>query len=340
MAPTSPTLTPRSRAKKRNRDRQRRFRARKKLKKQEEANARLMALPEQFPWSSAPSSDGDSSAAGTATSERAVEEPRPPPNRQRQEGRDLPHGFGAARQLFFPMRQEQPVVQRNVGPTVPPVPAVDVDMDEMPAILEEVRENPADEVAKDGTWLARALTKIQCFGDISNASMEKVTKLFMDNLDDISAMKQRGEVSSSYRHNIRKRLNVWQPTYHCAIKVEDLDNPEADPQYIDNLKSIPKKYLNPTLRNHYRLLRSEAYTSLKDIKKHYAETHKGMTTEELRIAYKRASVGIDGVREGNSGSRTLYIVSIMFAGCVFLWRVYHPYKGCVGAKPTLAEMLK
>ncbi len=198
----------------------------------------------------------------------------------------------------------------------------------------------APQTRKDGTWLARALTKIKCFGDISDTSMEKVTTLFMENIDDISAIKQRGEVSSSYRHTIKKRLNIWQPGFKCAIKYEDLDNPDEDPIYLDNLRSIPKKYCNPTLNNNYRLLRTESYTTLADIKRHYEETHPRKRGEELKKAYREASVGIDGVREANSGSRMLYVVSIMLSGCVFLWRIYNPYKSMEGAKPTLAEMLE
>ncbi len=192
---------------------------------------------------------------------------------------------------------------------------------------------------KDATWLARELTKVECFGHVSTASMEKVTRLFMDNIDDIAAIKRRGEVSSSYKHSIKKRLNIWQPAFKSAVKFVDLDNADDEPEILRDLKAIPKKYLNPTLQGHYRVLRTEAYTTLSDIKKHYEATHPTIRGEELRNAYKYAAVGIDGVREANSGSRTLYIVTIMFAGCVFLWHIYNPFKGCVGAKPTVDEVL-
>ena len=193
---------------------------------------------------------------------------------------------------------------------------------------------------RDGTWLARELTKIKCFGEISDTSMEKITRLFMDNLDDISAIKRRGEVSSSYRHTISKRLNIWQPKFLCAVKYIDLDDPLADPRVLRDLKAIPTKYLNPTLNNHYRLIRTEAYTSLADIKTHFRSTHPEKTGEDLRNAYKCATLGIDGVREANSSSRTLYVISLMFDGCVFLWHIYNPYKGSEGGKPTLEELFE
>ncbi len=62
---------------------------------------------------------------------------------------------------------------------------------------------------RDATWLARELTKISCFGNISDTCMEKLTRFFMDNNDDITAIHRRGEVSSSFRHTIKKRLNIW-----------------------------------------------------------------------------------------------------------------------------------
>ncbi len=109
---------------------------------------------------------------------------------------------------------------------------------------------------------------------------------------------------------------------------------------MDKRRAIPNKYLNPRLGNKYRVLRTESYITLTDIKRHYEATHPHIRGEELVNAYKYAAVGIDGVREANSGSRNLYVVSIMFAGCVFLWRVYSPLKSCPGAKPTLEELLR
>ncbi len=207
-------------------------------------------------------------------------------------------------------------------------------------IAEALTDNEPPGPRKDATWFSRELCKISCFGNISDTCMEKITKLFMDNADDISDIHRRGEVSSSYRHTIKKRLNIWQPGFRSAIKYVDLDDPEAEPVVVENLRSIPKKYLNPRLDHNYRLLRTESYTTLKDIKRHYEATHPNIRGEKLANAYKYAAVGIDGVREANSGSRNLYVVSIMFAGCVFLWRVYSPMKSCAGAKPTLEELLR
>ncbi len=350
MARTSPALTPKSRARKRNRDRQRRFRARKRLRLEDEANdQRLAAMqqpPEPFPWSSSGASSSEENTQ-EAVGPRPVQQQETTPVQRPIQVAAISHRNTTAQ--LHPMQAQSNNGQPNfatrvardcnvarVVPEVEDVQPEDNAMELPNAQLHEAAQNEW----KDGTWLARALTKIRCFGDISETSMEKVTKLFLENIDDISAIHQRGEISSSYRHTIKKRLNIWQPGFKCAVKYQDLDKPDEDPLYVDNLKAIPKKYINPTLKHHYRLLRTEAYTNLADIKRHYEETHPARRGEELKNTYSKASIGIDGVREANSGSRTLYVVSIMFSGCVFLWRIYNPYKSCQGAKPTLAEMLK
>ncbi len=199
---------------------------------------------------------------------------------------------------------------------------------------------PEQEEARNPAWLARELTKISCFGDVSEASMEKVTRLFMGNLDAIKAMRSQGLITDSYKHSIAKRLDIAQPTVKCAFKYVDNDKPDEDPVMKRDLPKIPAKYLNPTLWSNYNILRTEAYVSLKDIKSHYEQTHPHVTGESLRIAYSEACLGIDGVREANSGSRTLIVVSVMLAGCVFVWKIYNPYKGEVNAKPTAEELLR
>ncbi len=330
MSPVSPALTPRSRARRRNRDRQKRFRARRALESQlATVNPPDLDMFDLFPFGG-----GDDNDAEEDRVDEEAEDVRPVDgnnndneeiNQERQQ-EDLPPLPPQALVLppdGQPEAGQQVVIIGEEPPDDPPDP--------VPVEQAEI---------KDGTWLARELTKVMCFGDISSTSMEKITRLFMDNIDDIAAIQRRGEVTSSYRHTIRKRLNIWQPGFLSAIKYVDLADPEGDPVYLGNLKAIPKKYLNPTLNNNYKLLRTEAYTTLSDIKKHYAATHPFITGEALKTAYKTAALGIDGVREGKSGSRTLYVVSIMFSGCAFLWHIYHPYKGCLGAKPTLEEVLR
>ncbi len=199
---------------------------------------------------------------------------------------------------------------------------------------------PEQEEVRNPAWLARELTKISCFGDVSEASMEKVTRLFMGNLDAIKRMRSQGLITDSYKYSISKRLDVRQPTVKCALKYLDNDKPDEEPVFKSDLPKIPAKYLNPTLWSNYNVLRTEAYVTLKDIKSHYQQTHPHVTGESLRIAYREACLGIDGVREANSGSRTLIVVSVMFAGCIFVWKIYNPYKGEVNAKPTVEELLR
>ncbi len=118
-----------------------------------------------------------------------------------------------------------------------------------------------------------------------------------------------------------------------------MNDPTEETREERDLKAIPRKYLHPTINTHYVPVRTEAYTTLKDIKKHHEMTHPFITQEELEIDYKNTAVGIDGVLEANHGSRTLIVVSVMFGGCIYIWKIYNPYKNCVGAKPTACELL-
>ncbi len=179
-----------------------------------------------------------------------------------------------------------------------------------------------------------------CFGDISATSMEKITHLFISNHDDIGTLKRKGEITASYRHQIKKRLNIWQPSFKCAVKFYDMDDPGEATTEVRDLTVIPRKYLHPTLATHYVPVRTEAYTTLKDIKRHHEETHPFISKEDLENDYRNTAVGIDGVLEANHGSRTLIVVSVMFGGCIYLWKIYNPYKNCAGAKPTAYELLR
>ncbi len=348
MAPVPPGMTPRKRARERNRERQRRFRARKKERKvQEAANHSAISASEPFPWSS---DEQSSEISLLHVDRRTVSLPADIDNRREA---DIAGASTSNTQVRDETVQVRPQVRApelrirvqeanseedmDIAPLLPagqPLPVAGIGVQEGGAVEEVEVET------RNATWLARELTGIKCFGNISDTSLEKLTRLFVDNVDAISAMKRRGEITGSYRHSIRKRLNIWQPTFKCAIKFVDLDGEDPDlPQYLDDLTAIPRQYLNPTLGKHYRVQRTEAYTSLADIKKHYKETHPRMDAEALRNAFRSTAVGIDGVREANSGSRTLVVVSVMFAGCPFVWRIYNPYKGGGGCKPTVEEYL-
>lgn len=212
------------------------------------------------------------------------------------------------------------------------------DPDEDGVVLGPVVAQPAE--VKDAAWLARELVKIKCMGEVSDTVMEKMTKFFLENLEDIASIQRSGTITSSFRHSIIKRLDIALPEVTHAVKYIDLENPDEDPVYVGNLQAIPKKYLNPTLTTHYYVLRTESHVPLAHIKRHYEETHQWLTNEELWANYRSALIGIDGVKEANKGSRSLVIVSIMFGGCVFLWRVYNPIKNYVGAKATAQELLQ
>lgn len=205
---------------------------------------------------------------------------------------------------------------------------------------EEDSASDEHDASKDASWVALNLTRHMAFGEISEKSMEGLCKFFLDNIDTIRSIKRRGEISSSYRGSIKKRLAIRQPKILCAVKFIDLNGDVESPQELRDLPAIPKKYISPTLDNHYVCLRTEAYTSLDEIMKHYEETHPWKSSRALEYCYKNAAVGLDGVKQGNKGCRSLLVVSIMLGGCVYLWRVLNPMKNTPGAKADAEELLR
>ncbi len=65
-----------------------------------------------------------------------------------------------------------------------------------------------------------------------------------------------------------------------------------------------------------------------------------ITGNELNYVYRNSAVGIDGVRESGSGSRSLIVVSLMLSGCIMCWKIINYLQKTPNAKPSMEELLR
>ncbi len=175
--------------------------------------------------------------------------------------------------------------------------------------------------------------------------MNKMLRVFLNNLDDIKLLNDRRRITTNFRHGIKPKASYIVPKILCAVKVRRADEDAEDAQYHKDMEVIPSMYLRATRserkrRRHYILLRQEAYTSLAEIKMHYYRTHQHLTSLEQRRNLRNAAFSIDGVQETKHGSRTLILVTVQFGKCIFLWHVLNPLKKKTGAKPSAEELLR
>ncbi len=126
-----------------------------------------------------------------------------------------------------------------------------------------------------------------CFGVIAETSMEKMTHPFVSNHEDIGHLRREGEITASYRHGIRKKNNIWQPGYKCAVKYNDMNDPNETTSEVRDLKSITRKYLHPTISTHYGPVRTEAYKTLTDLQQKQEITHPFISQDTTKNVQKQ-----------------------------------------------------
>ena len=189
-------------------------------------------------------------------------------------------------------------------------------------------------------WLAEEFTKIKIRSDMSDASMERVCSFVMKNLDGIRSVKDNYAMGTSYRHSMKTKVSCPMPKILCGLKAIDLNDEEAPATELRDLEAIPRQYISPTLESHMYVLWLESYTSLAEIKRVYRELHPDTPQEEQDHQLLNCILGIDGVQEADSGSRTLTIVTLMIGGCIFPWRCVNPLKKDKRAKMSVEELLR
>ncbi len=175
----------------------------------------------------------------------------------------------------------------------------------------DVRAAAANNPRITGQWFANQLAKVSATSDVSDAGIQKILDVMLPNLHAISDLLEEGHITKSYRHGIKPKAQFNLPKIWCSAKVLKHNRDEDDEVlHLVDLSVIPQKYVDPRCGT-YTLLWQEAHTTLAEIKAHFINIHPSLTPEECTRIFQDASLGLDGVRETEPGTRTLSILQHM-----------------------------
>ncbi len=190
--------------------------------------------------------------------------------------------------------------------------------------------------------LSKKLTSAKCRSLISDAGMEKIFRICIENIDTFKDLIDHGLVTKSFKNSLLPLALRQIPRIFCGILVEHNSPTGQTYEHKTNMDSVPQWYWNLDPGASTQLMRIEGYVHLADIKKHYASTHEklGFSTESIKNDFKNCHLGADGVKECNKGKRTLVLVVLRIHRCVYPWIVLHPLIGIPVCKPTLHDKLR
>ncbi len=214
------------------------------------------------------------------------------------------------------------------------------DPDPGPPDPPQVHDQDAPGPVIDAEWFANSLVHVKTHCEVSDTAIQKILDIFMPNLREIGNMLEMGQITSNFRHGIKTKATWYCPPIWCAVKVLKT-RPNGTTTIIrrEGLQCVPKKYVSSE-SNGYLLLCQTCYTTIPHMKQHFESLHPYITGNVLTETYNTAYCGIDGVKESNSGPRSLLVVSVMLAGCILCWRIMNYLHGVAGGKPNLEELLR
>ena len=189
--------------------------------------------------------------------------------------------------------------------------------------------------------IVKAVATVKIRSEVSDNAIDSLLKLFCHHQADIRRLLRTGELFPNYRKCIRPKALEFCPAIMCAYVLERKYAGDVTQIEKDGLETIPANVLN--LPNHGTrcLLRTEAYVSIRAIKKHHIMLHKGKISDEMiRNQLQNADMSADGVRESAKGARSFTILSIRFGRCIYIVSVVNPLLGVRHSKPSPTELLR
>ena len=185
------------------------------------------------------------------------------------------------------------------------------------------------------------LLGIKFSSNVADAALEKLFSFFCDEAPALVSLLEEGHITKSYRRSIRPADDSVGPTIRCNVTTKETVDGASEVKVYEKLKTIPNRLLRPRGDSGVTIVTSEAYTTLEDIVAHYVRTHPHLKeTEELQTRLHNCQLSIDGVRESQKSSRHLYVVTIMVASDVYIWKILNPLKKDPLAVPSAESMLR
>ena len=166
--------------------------------------------------------------------------------------------------------------------------------------------------------------------------------MFRSHADTFKAAVDSGEFPNSYRKGIKPMLLEGAPTFKYGVLLEDTATEPSTMQYIGNLDAIPERYSSLNAQDHLVMLRQDAFTTLKDIKRFHAQVarEQGVDNRTILEQCSTMDLSLDGVRESQHAKRTLYIVSCRLGNAIYVVAIYNHLLGVGKAKPNVQEVLE
>lgn len=145
-------------------------------------------------------------------------------------------------------------------------------------------------------------------------------------------MVRAGKIGTSYRRQVRQKVQRSLPKVTYGVLVESGTPPVRT--YHAGLAAVPADLYKNYRRTGRKLLRQDAVTTVKEIKKFHRKTCTSRgTPEQFARDCKEVDLHVDGARETMSSPRNLVFVTLRFGKCLYLAKALNPLMSDENAKP-------
>ncbi len=190
--------------------------------------------------------------------------------------------------------------------------------------------------------LAEAFAMVKCSSFVSDAAIEKLFTMFIDNGPLIQTLLNSGRISKSYLNTIKPTCLQDVPNIMSAIYAHKVDeNGVLQTVHERDLTTLPVEAINKK-PPYKKVMWFDSYVNLKEIVDLHISIHikKGLTAEDVHNTLKNCSLSIDGVVEARKGPRRFVVTSIKIENCIYLWRILTPLIGDADAKLNAEDLCK
>ncbi len=186
---------------------------------------------------------------------------------------------------------------------------------------------------------ALAVQKVKGSSNVSDAAVNKLLEVVVENLDTLREFQGDHGTSLLYTRRLKPIASQFTPKVWSGVLLEVKHPHGLEYRHEKEMDSIPKEYLSAG--GNLRVIREEAYVHLRDIKRHHEGVHanKGVTMETLREHYGNCALSVDGVQESHKGKKKFHVVSLRLGSCIYLYKIFNPLIGHPAADPSLGELL-
>ncbi len=205
---------------------------------------------------------------------------------------------------------------------------------ESPELCQPLLENPTSTEA-----FALAIAKAKGSSHVSDAAVDKILESAVEHMDVLRDFWVNRGSSRLYTRCLRPTLEPFLPTVYTGLLLEEKKPTGLEYRHLDGLSGIPKEYTEG--KGKPRIIREEAYVTLKDIKRHHMGMNAkwGMKVETAKEHFKNAALSIDGVQESNKGKKKFHVVTIRLGQSIYLYKIFNPLTGHPAAQTSLGELL-